>query len=394
MKFPDLASISFENRRVLIRVDFNVPLKNGRVVDDSRIRAALPTLKFVASRGGKLVLMSHLGRPKGKPDPTQSLAPVAEHLQGLWHHKVHFIDDCIGLKVVEATQRLESGEILVLENLRFHQGETEDSQQFAVELAKNGDVYVNDAFGAAHRAHASVHAIAYVFDEKAIGLLMNREITNLSRLLHDPEHPFVTILGGAKVKDKLPVIRNLIGKVDTILLGGAMCYTFMRALDHDTGRSPVEMDQVAEVKAIMQEAKGKGVSIEFPEDHRVSQSLEDFSNMFDVITGKSFRNGFGVDIGRKTLARYTQKIKKARTVFWNGPMGIYEKDPCAKGTQGIAHAVADCSGFTGVGGGDSLAVLAGENLLDKVTHASTGGGASLEFIAGVELPGLTPFLGP
>ena len=391
MSLSVITEIPLENRRTLIRVDFNVPLRDGRVADDARIRATLSTLQHAAERGARIVLMSHLGRPKGKVDPRLSLRPVAEHLQTLWPETVRFAPDCIGDEVVRMTREIPPGGILLLENLRFHPGETRNDPEFARALARNGEVYVNDAFGAAHRAHASVSGAPAFFEVKGIGLLMQREVSALERLITRPEPPFIAILGGAKVADKIPVIRNLLPKVDRLLLGGAMAYTFLKARGYDTGNSRVEPERVEEVQRLLAEAERQGTPVELPRDHVVVESLEerDLRETARVVaTGESFSGCMGVDIGPVTAGDYRRLIAEARTVFWNGPMGVYERREFARGTREIARALAQVSGFTVVGGGDSLAALAAENLLDQVSHASTGGGASLEFVAGRDLPGL------
>lgn len=394
-QLPRLDNLDVQGRTVLVRVDFNVPLKDGRVIDDSRIRYAMPTLEWLSEQRARMVLMSHLGRPKGKRVPELSLKPVAEHLQKLWNGKVIFAEDCIGEIPLSRIKQLNPGDILLLENLRFYAEETRDDPSFAGQLARNGEVYVNDAFGAAHRAHASVHAIVSFFEEKALGRLMEREVTQLNRLLTDPERPFVAILGGAKVSDKLPVIENLLGRVDAILIGGAMSYTFLRAMGCDTGRSLVEEEQVDAVHRLFELARNRGTRIELPRDHRVVDSLDDSDEIINikvVKTGDPFNEMIGVDIGPETETHYRTVIERAHTVFWNGPMGIYEKEPFAGGTRAIAHAVASCRGFTVVGGGDSVAAVKDAGLSEKIDHISTGGGASLEFLAGKILPGIQVML--
>ena len=392
---PRLEDVEVRGKTVLVRVDFNVPVQNGNVADDTRIRLTLPTLEWLAERGARIVVMSHLGRPKGERRPEYSLKPVADHLKNLWHHPVHFVPDCVGDPVTEVRATLKAGEILLLENLRFHAGETKNDPEFARALASNGDVYINDAFGAAHRAHASVHAITQFFSERAFGRLMEREITYLSRLLSSPSRPYTAVLGGAKVSDKFPVIQNLLGRVDHLLIGGAMSYTFLKALGHDVGRSLVEDEHLASVQQLLDEANAKGTRIELPRDHRVVPDLDnnDPAAVSVIRTGDSFRNGYGVDIGPETERVFRDIITGSATVFWNGPMGIYERPIYAGGTRFIAQAVADCDGLTVVGGGDSLAALKEAGLLECVTHASTGGGASLQFLAGRKLPGIVAMLG-
>ncbi len=383
-----LRDLDVAGRRVFVRVDFNVPLQDGRVADDTRVRATLPTLAYLAERGARVVVASHLGRPKGKADPRYSLAPVADHLRRLTTSPVAFIGDCIGPAVERASQALAPGSLLVLENLRFYPGEEKDDPDFAARLARLGEVYVNDAFGAAHRAHASVHAVVDFFSDCGMGLLMEREVQALSRLVQAPEAPFVAVLGGAKISDKLPVVRNLLGRVQALLIGGAMSYTFLKAQGHDIGASLYEPDQVEAVADLMAQARRQGVALHLPADHVLARRPDDPTEVRTVRTGEAFGDWCGVDIGPETTRRYAAEITTARTVFWNGPMGVYEVSAFAEGTRAVARAVAANPHFTVVGGGDSLAVLRQEGLLDRVAHASTGGGASLEFLAGLELPGL------
>jgi phosphoglycerate kinase len=391
-RIRSLRDLDVTSRRVFVRVDFNVPLQDGRVADDTRIRATLPTLTYLAERGARIVVASHLGRPKGKPDPRYSLAPVADHLRRLMDSPVAFIGDCVGPAVEQASQALAPGAVLVLENLRFYPGEEKDDPDFAAQLARLADVYVNDAFGAAHRAHASVHAVVDFFPVCGMGFLMEREVQALSRLVQSPEPPFVAVLGGAKISDKLPVVRNLLGRVDALLIGGAMSYTCLKAQGYDVGASLYEPDQVEAVADLIEQARRRGVALHLPVDHVLARRPDDPTDVRTVRTGEAFGDWCGVDIGPETVHRYGTEIAGARTVFWNGPMGVYEVPAFAEGTRAIARAVAANPHFTVVGGGDSLAVLQREGLLDRVTHASTGGGASLEFLAGLELPGLTALL--
>jgi phosphoglycerate kinase len=376
-----------QGKRVLVRVDFNVPIESGKVLDDWRLRATLPTIRYLTERGAKVILLSHLGRPKGKRDEQFSLRPVAQRLSELLGQPVQFADDCVGEVAEQTVARLQAGEVLLLENLRFHAGEEANNDSFAQQLARLGDVFVNDAFGAAHRAHASVHAITKFLPSYA-GLLMEREVTHLSRLLEAPEKPFVAVLGGAKVSDKIGVIRNLLTKVDALLIGGAMAFTFLKAQGYETGKSLVEADKLDLANALLGEAREKGVELVLPVDVAVAESdAEDAATQVVPVTAIPADKA-GYDIGPETANLFAERIRTAKTVFWNGPMGRFERTPFKAGTKAIAEALAQCSGTTVVGGGETAAAAFEFGIADKVTHVSTGGGAALELLEGRELPGI------
>ena len=378
--------VELAGTRTFIRADFNVPLKNGVITDATRIEAALPTVQWAIAHGAHVILASHLGRPKGGPDAKLSLKPVAEHLADVLHLNVRLAPDCIGPEVEAMSRTLDRKEVLLLENLRFHPEEEKNDPAFAQQLAALADVYVNDAFGAAHRAHASTEGMARLVPIRAAGFLMKKEVEALSKITEHPERPLVAILGGAKVSDKIKVIEHLLGKVDALLIGGAMAYTFLRAEGRATGDSLVEEDRIEIATQVLAHAKERGVTLRLPIDHLVTTALDgsaptEVAN--DIAPGKR-----GVDIGPATIALYRTEIAKARTLFWNGPMGIFELDAFATGTMAIAGAMADSTALTVVGGGDSIAALARSGRSDDITHISTGGGASLEFLEGRVLPGL------
>ena len=379
-------SLDLAGTRTFIRADFNVPLKNGAITDATRIEAALPTIQWAIAHGARIILASHLGRPKGGPDPKLSLQPVAEHLADVLHLEVRLAPDCVGAEIENMTRALDRKEILLLENLRFHPEEEQNDPAFAKQLAALADIYVNDAFGAAHRAHASTEGMARLVPIRAAGLLMRKEVEALSKITHNPARPLVAILGGAKVSDKIKIIEHLLTKVDTLLIGGAMAYTFLRAQGHSTGDSLVEEDCIEVARTVLARAKELGVALRLPIDHLVTTALDGSAAAeitVEIPAGKK-----GVDIGPASIAIYRTAIAGARTIFWNGPMGIFEVDAFSAGTMAIADAMAESSALTVVGGGDSIAALARSGRSDDITHISTGGGASLEFLEGRKLPGL------
>ncbi|GBD00165.1 Phosphoglycerate kinase [bacterium HR17] len=387
MALRTVRDVEVDGKRVLVRVDFNVPIENGKVLDDWRLRATLPTIRYLLERRAKVVLVSHLGRPKGQRDPRFSLRPVAQRLSELLGQPVHFADDCVGEVAERAVAALQPGEVLLLENLRFHAGEEADDDAFAQHLARLGDVFVNDAFGAAHRAHASVHAITRFLPSFA-GLLMEREVTQLSQLLEAPEKPFVAVLGGAKVSDKIGVIRNLLTKVDALLIGGAMAFTFLKAQGYETGKSLVEADKLDLARALLDEAQAKGVGLMLPVDVVVADSDAEDAAVQVVPATRMPTDKAGYDIGPETARLFAERIRTAKTVFWNGPMGRFERAPFKAGTKAVAEALAACPGTTVVGGGETAAAAFEFGIADKVTHVSTGGGAALELLEGRELPGV------
>ncbi len=384
-----IRDLQLAGKRTFIRADFNVPLAAGRVSDDTRIRAVLPTLQLALARGAAMILASHLGRPKGEPDPKLSLAPVAERLGQLLQHPVAFVDACSGQMIRQRISQLEVGDVFLLENLRFDPREKGNDPRFAGELASYCDEYVNDAFGTAHRAHASTVGIPYVLGRGAAGLLMEKELDYLSRITCNPRSPVVAILGGAKVSDKIDIIANLLGLADTILLGGGMAFTFLKAQGYSVGKSIVEEDKLNAATELLEDAENQGVALELPVDHLVARECSAHATT-EIVDGRDVPEGtMALDIGPRTSRRYAEIVDRARTLFWNGPMGVFEFVSCAQGTFSLARAVADSKCLSVVGGGDSVAAINKAGLAGRISHISTGGGASLEFIAGKELPGVT-----
>jgi phosphoglycerate kinase len=378
-------------KRVFIRVDFNVPLRDGAIKDDTRIRASLPTIEYALAHGATAVVASHLGRPKGKPNPDMSLKPVATALSTLLQRPVEFAPDCVGDEVKTIVDRVHAsgGGVVLLENLRFHPEEEKNDPKFSAELASLVDLYVDDAFGAAHRAHASVEGITHHVRQAAAGMLMEDELRYLGHVLDAPEKPFVTIIGGAKVSDKIEVISNMLSRVDRLIIGGAMAYTFFKARGVAVGKSLVEDDKIGEAKAIEADAKARDVQLLLPVDHVVAAKI-DAAAPTEVlpIDSPAIGDRMGLDIGPRTIEAYSAAIRDAKTVVWNGPMGVFEIDAFAAGTNAVARAVAGVSGTTIIGGGDSIAAVKKAGIADKITHISTGGGASLEFLGGRKLPGV------
>ena len=380
--------IDLKGKRVFIRVDFNVPLnEKNEITDDTRIILSLPTIRFVMEAGGKTILASHLGRPKGKKDTKFSLAPVAERLSQLLGKKVALAADCIGEEVQRQIERMKAGEVLLLENLRFHPEEEKNGESFSKALASLCDVYVNDAFGAAHRAHASTEGMTRYVKVVAAGFLMKKEIGSLDKALLNPQKPYVAILGGAKVSDKMGVIQNLLERVTTLLIGGGMAYTFLKGEGFQVGKSLVEEDQIEFSLNLLKKAKGK-IKFLLPSDHIAAERM-DVQAKRQIVKNEGIPSDWVcLDIGPETVKAFSEEIKSAKTIVWNGPMGVFEMEPFSQGTFAIARAVAGSSAFSIVGGGDSVAALNQAGVAEKISHISTGGGASLEFLEGKKLPGI------
>jgi phosphoglycerate kinase len=387
-----LADLDLDGKRVLVRVDFNVPMDDHQnIVDDRRIRASVPTIKKILAAGGTPILMSHLGRPKGKPDPRYGLRPVADRLTAFIDAPIKFARDCVGEQARMMVDNLRQGDVLLLENLRFHAEEESNDSEFARELASYADVYVNDAFGSAHRAHASTEGVTHYIQPCGAGLLMEKELRYLGDTLDNAARPFVAVMGGAKIKGKIEVIERLFSKVDTLLIGGGMTYTFFKALGFEVGKSLVDEELVDVAAKLLRDAKARGFALILPQDTLVATAIEKDAETREVLVTDIPEGWTGVDIGPKTMADYTTRIASAKTVFWNGPMGVFEMPAFRRGTEAIAKAMvrATAAGaVTVVGGGDSAAAIEQQGVADKVTHVSTGGGASLEFLEGKELPGV------
>ncbi|HET9489173.1 MAG TPA: phosphoglycerate kinase [Methylomirabilota bacterium] len=382
-----IEQLDLAGRRVFLRADLNAPVEAGAITDDTRLRAVVPTIQYATSRGAAVVLASHLGRPRGRPTPEASLRPVAERLESLLGQPVPLAPDCVGPEVAEQAQRLKPGEVLLLENLRFHKEEEINDEGFARALAVLADCYVNDAFAAAHRAHASIVAITKFLQPAAAGLLMQKELNALTRILERPERPLAAILGGAKVSDKLALVENLLLRVDALLIGGGMAFTFLRSLGHDVGRSLLEPGQIDTARRILEGARRRGVSVVLPVDVVVASEPDSPSG--SVVGIREIpADRMGLDIGPLTVERFATTLKSARTIVWNGPLGVFEKPAFAAGTLGVARAVADAPAFSVVGGGDTLAAVNAAGVADRIGYISTAGGAFLEFLEGRSLPGV------
>lgn len=387
MNKKTLKDLDLSGKKVLVRVDFNVPLQEGQITDDTRIRAALPTIEYLQDQQARIILVSHLGRPKGQVNEKYSLAPVAERLGELLGQKVVFNREIIGPQAREAVEALEPGQVMLLENVRFLPGEEKNDPELARELASLADLFVNDAFGTAHRAHASTAGVAGYLPAAA-GMLLEKEIEVMGGALTDPQRPFIAILGGAKVSDKIGVIKNLLTKVDHLIIGGGMANTFLKAKGFDVGKSLLEEDKVSLAQSLLAEAEEKGVSFHLPEDVVIAPSLDAPDRSREVSIDRVPADQMILDIGPETGRRYGEIIKTARTVVWNGPMGVFEVDAFARGTEAVAQAMAQVDGVTIIGGGDSVAAVEKVGVADRMSHISTGGGASLEFLEGKELPGV------
>ena len=388
MNKKTLEDFNFENKRVLVREDLNVPLdENQNITDDTRIRAALPTLNYLIEKGAKVIIVSHLGRPKGKVNPKFSLAPVVKRLSELLGREVAFAENCIGEAAEKAVAKMQPKDVLLLENVRFHEGEEKNDPEFAKQLASLADIYINDAFGTSHRAHASTVGVAEFLPAGA-GFLMQKEIEIMGKALENPERPFVAILGGAKVGDKIGVIKNLLNKVDTLLIGGGMAYTFLKSQGHEIGQSLLEPDKIELAASLLKEAEEKNVKLLLPDDVVVTSKLEEGLPYETVPVTQIPADKMGVDIGEATRKKFAEAIKGAKTVVWNGPMGVFEMKSYAQGTLAVADAMAKSDAVTIIGGGDSAAAVEQLGYAKAMTHISTGGGASLEFLEGKVLPGV------
>ncbi|MCW1927571.1 phosphoglycerate kinase [Bhargavaea beijingensis] len=388
MRKKSINDLDVTGKRVFVRVDFNVPLDGGHITDDTRIRAALPTIEKLAGSGAKVILASHLGRPKGQVNEDMRLAPAGKRLSELLGKDVRILPESTGDTVKEAVASMQDGDVVLLENVRFHEGEEKNEPELAKQFAELADLYVNDAFGAAHRAHASTAGIAEHLPA-ASGLLMEKELDVLGKALAEPERPFTAIIGGAKVKDKIGVIDHLLDKVDHLLLGGGLSYTFTKAQGHDVGNSLVEEDKIGLAKSFIRKAEEKGVKLHIPTDAVVASEFKADAETKIVRTDSIPEGWMGLDIGPETAAEYADVIRLSKTILWNGPMGVFEMEAFAEGTKTVAQAVAETEGYTIIGGGDSAAAVEKFGLADRMDHVSTGGGASLEFMEGKELPGVS-----
>ena len=392
MKKLNIDDVSFANKTILMRADFNVPLDDQQnITDDFRIRAALPSISKIINDGGKLILCSHLGRPKGERKPELSLKPVAEKLTGLLNKDVKFVIDCIGEEVEMIKRSLKAGEILLLENLRYYKEETKNNPEFAKKLATGCDIFVNDAFGTAHRAHASTEGVTKYFEKNVAGYLINKEIDYLSKVTVNPQTPFYAILGGAKISGKIDVIQNLLDKVDGLIIGGAMTFTFLKAKGYEIGLSLLEEDKIALAREILDESKAKGVNIILPEYILIADKFETGASVKEVSVKEIPADMIGVDVGQKSVEKFKEILADAKTVVWNGPLGAFEIPEFSKGTFGLAEYLVEITkkgAVTIVGGGDSAAAVNELGINDKLSHVSTGGGASLEFLEGKVLPGI------
>ncbi|MGE7979659.1 phosphoglycerate kinase [Psychrobacillus sp. NPDC093200] len=383
-----MSDVTLKGKRIFCRVDFNVPMEDGAITDDTRIRAALPTIQHLIEQGAKVILASHMGRPKGEVKEELRLTKVGEHLAKLLNKPVTKLDESIGEKVEHTISEMNEGDVVLLENVRFHAGEEKNDPELAKAFASLADVYVNDAFGAAHRAHATTEGIAKLLPAVS-GLLMQKELDVLGKALSTPERPFTAIIGGAKVKDKIGVIDHLLDKVDNILIGGGLSYTFTKAQGHEIGTSLLEEDKIDLAKSFLEKAKEKGVNFYLPIDVVVADEFSKDANTKVVPIDQIPSDWMGLDIGPETVKLYDQVIKDSKLIIWNGPMGVFEMDAFANGTKGVANAMAETSGYTIIGGGDSAAAVEKFDVADKMDHISTGGGASLEFMEGKDLPGVS-----
>lgn len=383
-----MKDVDVKGKRVFVRVDFNVPMEEGRVTDETRIRAAIPTIEYLVEQGAKVILASHLGRPKGEVNEDMRLTAVGERLSELMDRPVKKLDESIGAEVEAAVEAMEEGDIVLLENVRFHKGEEKNEEQLSTAFARLADVYVNDAFGAAHRAHASTEGIAKFVPVAVSGFLMEKELEVLGQALSTPARPFTAIIGGAKVKDKIGVIENLLEQVDHLIIGGGLSFTFVKALGHDIGKSLLEEDKIELAKSFIDKAKEKGVELHMPIDAVVASEFSKDAETKVVDIDAIPSDWMGLDIGPKTAEKYADVIKNSKLIIWNGPMGVFEMEKFANGTKTVADAMAETAGYTVIGGGDSAAAVEKFNVAEKMDHVSTGGGASLELMEGKALPGI------